>query len=197
MSKKDWVSIPEFAKRIGKTPQYIRKLVKSGKIEKSATRPRGKRVEIDINQAVEQLENNTSYVNKKQPVKQIGNETKKTKPKRKKEPTPEEQQETIEAAGLKMLNLTEAQTLKANYDAALKKLEYEAKRRDLLPAGEVEKQVSDMVITARGKILAIKGLLAPLLKEFIEDPENFGLVMDNVETALRDTLTEMADSAKQ
>lgn len=108
--------------------------------------------------------------------------------------TQAEQLKTIRESGLKIVSLNEAQTIKANYDAALKKLEYEIKKRELLPADEVRKILADIVLSARSKILAIKGKLAPLLKEFIADSENFGIAMDSVETAIRDILTEMAES---
>ena len=65
---------------------------------------------------------------------------------------------------------------------------------ELLLADDVRAAFADMVLTARGKILGIKGRLAPLLKEFIEDRENFGLALETVDDAIRDILTEMAEA---
>lgn len=65
----EYISIPAFAKKIGRTPEYIRRLVADGKIEESATKQKGARKLINIDLALEHMENNISYVNKK-PVKQ-------------------------------------------------------------------------------------------------------------------------------
>lgn len=191
MAKAVWITVPEYASRVKKTPQYIRKVIKNGKITKRSLKKRGKRFLVDPVKADQDLLENTSYINKKPVVKHDG---KTTKAQPKKKPTQEEQQKTIKSAGLEIVSFAEAQTLKENYLAALRKLEYKTKSRDLLPADEVRKVLADIVLSARSKILAIKGKLAPLLKEFIDDPENFGIAMDNVETAIRDILTEMAES---
>tara|TARA_B100000614_G_scaffold258650_1_gene281412 strand:+ start:618 stop:1214 length:597 start_codon:yes stop_codon:yes gene_type:complete len=191
VSKTEWLKIPEYAKRVAKTPQYIRRLVKNGKITKKALKLDGKRFLIDPAQADEDLAANTSHVNKKPPVKQPKKETKRTK---KETVSDEEKKQTIQEAGLEnLVSLAEAQKLKENYVAALKKLELEEKRGDLLRRDEVERAEAELVLSARTKILSIKGTLAPLLKEFINDHENFGIAMRSVDDVLRDTLQELAD----
>jgi len=186
MTKREWVSIPEFAKRIGKTSQYIRKLVKSGKIEESATRPRGKRVEIDVNLAVEQLENNTSYVNKKQPVKQIGNET---KTKLKTKPTPEEQQEAIEAAELDPgQSLSESQRQKALYDAAIRKLDLDERAGESLKAADVEKDAFEMARRVRDAILNVPNRISPEIASMTD----VHLVSEKLTTELVAALEELS-----
>ena len=109
--------------------------------------------------------------------------------------TDAEKESVILESGLnKSQDLYESQRQEALYKAALKKLEYETKQRDLIPTKDVELAFANIVISARSKILSIKGTLAPLLKEFVQDPKNFGTVMESIETAVRDILTEMADT---
>ena len=67
----------------------------------------------------------------------------------------QQQKQVIKQAGLKMLSLADAQELKANYDAALKKLEYEQKNGDLLEKASVEKEAFETARRVRDSILNI------------------------------------------
>lgn len=191
-----WLTVPEYADYVDMSPQYIRKIIKNGKITKKSLKRKGVRsFLINPKKADSDLLANTSHVNKKS-VKYNGKKIKRQpKKETKKKPISEDDKKNIiKFAGLKIVSLTEAQKLKENYLAALRKLEYKTKRRELLSYDEVRKSFADMVLSARSKILSIKGLLAPLLKEFVDDPENFRAVMENIEIVIRDVLTEMAES---
>ncbi len=210
MAKKVWITIKEYAERVEKTPRYVRTLIKKGKISKAALKAKGKKsFLINPAQADRDMKNNISYVNRR-PVEQKGNPkkgiTNRNKSEQQKteqagsgdgEPDsgiPEEYQKALERAGIgKIVPFSIAQTLKENYVAAAKKMDLEERRGDLLPKQDIELAYSELVLSARNKILSIKGLLAPLLKEFIDDSENFGIAMRSVDGVLRDVLQELAD----
>ncbi|SCY44916.1 hypothetical protein [Desulfoluna spongiiphila] len=171
------------------TPEYVRRLIKTGKITKSSLKTSGKRKLIHPEKARTDLANNVSHVNKK------SQKTKQNKPKNKTQKRNTKKAETeqtdassgkevyriIDLAEFGGLNLTEAQTIHEQYKAALKKLDYEKRERELLPADEVRKIWSESITAARSKILSLKGKIGPLLKEFIGDSKNFNTLMSEVE----------------
>ncbi len=189
MAKSAHIGVVEFAKQIDKTPQYVRRLIKQGKISKSSLKTEGKRKLIHPQKALIDLENNISHVNKK-PKKTKQSELKKETQKRTTEKTETKQEEAlgeedvrqvIDLANFGRLNLTQAQTIHEQYKAALKKLDFEKRERELLPADEVKKIWSESITAARSKILSLKGKIGPLLKEFIGDNANFNTLMAEVE----------------
>jgi len=189
-----YISIIDFAKQLGMTPEYIRRLVAKGKIEKSSTIQKGARKFIDPVAARADLDRNLSHINKRRPgTNAPAAPAKKTRKRRSDAEKLEELSEVdaVAAAGFEGISLQAAQTIHERYKAALKKLEYEKKEGELLPADEVRKVWSDCIISARSKILSIKGEIGPLLKEFIEDPANFNAVMVAVEQITFDALKDL------
>ena len=137
----EWLSVPEFAKHVKKTPQYINRSVRNGKISETALKQKGKRFLINPKRAIEDMERNVSYINKKSGVEQSGKETEKKK--------------TIKNAGLDIVPLAEAQKLQANYIAALKKIELEERQGYLLKKEDVEKDFFDVGRRVRDALLNI------------------------------------------
>ena len=137
----EWLSVPEFAKQVKKTPQYINRSVRNGKISEAALKPKGKRFLINPKRAIADMERNVSYINKKSGVEQSGKET--------------EKKQTIKDAGLDIVPLAEAQKLQANYIAALKKIELEERQGYLLKKEDVEKDFFNVGRRVRDALLNI------------------------------------------
>jgi hypothetical protein len=112
----------------------------------------------------------------------------------KKQVTDKEKKETIESAGLEIVSLAKAQELKENYLASLKKIELDQKNKSVIKIKDAENIMIAMVMLARSKILAIKGIMGPLLKEFVTDPENFKLCMGALDKHLDNILIDLARS---
>ena len=185
------MSQTEYAEHRGISQQRVSRMVQDGKIPTECISKVGKYKKIIVDCADKALEQNLDrFYNRAESVE------KRKVNKKKSQPSQEEQVSVIKSAGLKILSLADAQQLRENYTAALKKLEYETKKRELIPADEARLAFADTILTARTKILSIKGLLAPLIKEFVDDADNFGLLMTNIEDTIRDVLTEMADAEK-
>ena len=181
----------EYAEHRGISQPRVSRMIGSGKIPKNCIKSFSGKKLIDRDKADKALSENLDKVHNP------SDRRKKTNQKRKPRVDPdivESQVAALDKAGRELVTLNEAQTIKANYDALLKELEYNTKTGELIPADSVKKAISDMVLVARGKILAINGSLAPLLKEFIEDKNNFGIAMERVDQALRDILTEIAQA---
>ncbi len=75
--------------------------------------------------------------------------------------------------------------------------EYKKKTKEYLPAKETEKALINIFSVSRNKILGLKSLIAPLLKEFVDDPEQFGLVIGKVDLLVRDVLLDLAHAEKK
>ena len=78
----------------------------------------------------------------------------------KKEKTPAEQQKIIKQAGLELVTLAEAQRLKVNYEAALRKLDFEKEDGMLVNAEQVEKDFFNSARRVRDAILNIPNHLS-------------------------------------
>lgn len=186
-----WRSIPEFAKEVGFTPEYIRKLVRSGKIAENATKPKGKRFLINPDLAKECLKNNISYVGKHKSVEQ--NKTKQ-KPKVKQKPkqnkvSDAQKKQTISDAGLGgVVSLAEAQKLKENYIAALKKIELEERRGDLLQKTDVEKEAFEIARGVRDAILNIPDRISAELASMTDTHK----INDKLITEITQALEELS-----
>ncbi len=61
------------------------------------------------------------------------------------------------------LSIGEAQRLKANYDAALKELEYKTKTKELLPAEQVKREAIEVAMLVKNTLLSIPERLGPVL----------------------------------
>lgn len=66
-----YIKIPGYARLKGVTPEYVRRLIIQGKITKASLKKHGKRWQINSDMADQDLDNNLSYINRKQnkPVK--------------------------------------------------------------------------------------------------------------------------------
>ena len=145
---KNFVSISEFAKSINKTHRYINKLIENGKITKQSLEQKGKRFLIDPVSAVIDINNNTSYINKKQTI------------------TPDNMQELeqkIRQAGTQGMSLANAQRIQAQYKAALLKLEYEEKIGKFVLLAQVETDFFNIARLTRDAILNIPGRVSAKL----------------------------------
>jgi hypothetical protein len=156
MTKKIWLTVKEYAEQIGRTRQYINKLINKGKISEGSTNQVGRTRYIDSDKADHDIKNNISHVNKK-PVKQsetwkLGNsETRKPK----KDITENDKKDVIKSAGLTIVALAEAQKLKENYIAALKKIELKEKQGEYLKKDDVEKEAFNISRLIRDAVLNI------------------------------------------
>lgn len=145
----EWISIPEFAKRELKSPQYIRRLIRDGKITETAVRQKGKRFLINPKQAIADLAANTSYMNKRPAVEHLEKE------KQNETVSDYKKESVINSAGLKIVSLAEAQKLQANYIAALKKIDLEERQGDVLQKTDVEQDAFNIARRTRDAILNI------------------------------------------
>ena len=168
----------EYAKHRGISQPRVSKMIRDGKLKGCLKAISGKkRIDRDLADAALEERLDRVYNKPKTP-----------------EPTKSEKAKVIAESGIdERQELAESQRQEALYKAALKKLEYETKKRDLLPADEVKKMLADLILSIRGDVLAIEGDLAPLLKEFISNPENFGIIKGRIGSRLRDALERMAD----
>ncbi|VVS95344.1 hypothetical protein [Desulfoluna spongiiphila] len=191
MAKKAYIGIVEFAKQIDKTPQYVRRLIKNGKITKRSLKTEGKRKLIQPEKAVADLENNISFVNKKN-LKTNQNEPKNEPIKRNTEnETGDELSEAFEgqlgivsAAGLTNASLAEAQKIKERFAAALKKLEYEEKSKTLVRATTVEKEAFAMARLTRDSIMAVVDRNAAVLAAETDEKVVADILRDELAQAL-------------
>lgn len=138
--EKKWVSIPTFAKMVGKTPEHIRNTIKDGKITPESCKKTGKRISVNPALATIDLENNTSHINKK-PIPGIK--------------TIKEFEQKTKATGTKGMSLADAQKLQAQYKAALLKLEYDEKSGALTPMAKVKTDFFNIARTTRDAILNV------------------------------------------
>lgn len=128
----------EYARHRGITQQRVSQLIHAGYLD-GALKKIGGRFQIDPEKADKLLAENLDPARCK-------NST---------EPDPAEQKQTIQNAGLTIVPLAEANKLRANYEAALKKLELEEKQGDLIPKVTVEKEAFEMARRVRDALLNI------------------------------------------
>lgn len=151
MAKVAWLTAPQYAERIGRTRQYITKLVRTGKISKKSLKKGSKKILINPDLADSDLVDNLSHVNKKKSKAETQNGNKR----KQKTVPPAEIEAKTKTAGTKGMSLADAQKLQAQYKAALLKLEYEEKSGKLVQVEDVEKDAFDMARIVRDAILNI------------------------------------------
>jgi len=158
MPKRKYVSIPTAAKEIGVTPQYVRRLVAQGRIPARCYKKEGARYMVNAACAKKAMAESTSWINKgkknasKQKPKQVRRDT------------------VIKQAALKDITLAQAQTIKEQYMAALKKLEYEQKSKLLIPADDVRRDAEKIGGFVKSKLQAIPARIAALVAV---EPDSF------------------------
>lgn len=133
----------------------------------------------------------------KKPAPKKKPHTEKRVPKKPKTPkvSDQEKKQTIEASGVERCNnLTDAQKLDREYQAALRKLEYEQKSGELLPAGEVKIALTQHIKSAQTTLLGIKAELSPIVAEYLPDIDERESVLGIVDSRIRQALEELEAS---
>jgi hypothetical protein len=155
------IKIPAYAKHRNVTPEYIRVLIKKGKIPGSALKRVGKRFHVDPKKADAALDANLSHINrscknaaKNKTTKRKFVSSKKSKTRKIKPLTNLEKKE---------MTLAECQRLHERYKAALKQLEYDQKSGRLVPADEVKAAAFEIGRSIRDQIMNIPHRLGPVL----------------------------------
>jgi len=189
MAKSAHIGVVEFAKQIDKTPQYVRRLIKQGKISKSSLKTEGKRKLIHPEKALVDLKNNVSYVNKKTPKAKQSETGTETGKRNQEDDGGTTQHRSVAAKGnTQELTLSQAQTWQARFRAALLKLELEEKSKKLVASERVERDAFAKARVVRDGILRVADRVAPQLA-VIEDPHVIG---DILKTALLTELEELS-----
>ncbi len=165
----------EYARHRGVSPARITKIVKQGKIKGAIARNNGK-VFIDPAKADALLKQNLDPMNPP------------------KDPDPEVKEQFVKKAGIKGVDYHTARTINEQYKAALRKLEFELKSGQLIPAGEVEKAWTSHISAAKVRLLGIKSKIAPLVQEYLVDLEDRESVLGLVDSCVREALEELSRS---
>lgn len=187
MAQKQWVTIPEFAEHRGITAEYTRRLIRKGKISGNSLKKKGKRYLIHIGKAEQDLASNLSISHAKKAAPEAPKQTKKTEPDNQVVQTAE----GISSDGIEHADFATAQTIEARYKAALKRLDYEQKTGQLIPADQVEEVWTKQILAARTKILAIKSKLAPVLKDCV-DPTLFDNTLAHIDRLIAEVLEDLS-----
>ena len=85
-----------------------------------------------------------------------------------------------------------ARFLHEKYKAALKKIELEEKERKVVDVEEIEAQWTKVVSVVKAKMLGLKSLVTPIVREYIEDMEEQEAVLSLIDDRVRETLTELS-----
>ena len=149
---KVWLSAPEYAKHAGISPRYVRDLIARGQITKRAVRPHGARKQIHREKADEDMELNVLKQHPGAAPRKLAREQGATQgnPRAPVEPT-------VSAAGTGKLSFSAAQTISAQYKAALLKLEYGEKSGELVKRKDVESEFFTLARTVRDAVLNVPG----------------------------------------
>jgi hypothetical protein len=155
----------EYAIHRGVTRQYINRLIKLGKLT-GAVKRRGGRIVIDPAKADAIIARTrdpgapdpagTGHVEKRA--------AREKKPKKAKVVDFEQQKETVQSSGISLkMDFGTARTLKEQYLAALKKLEYEEKRGQAIDGEQARRKMFDIARRFRDQCLAIADRCAPVV----------------------------------
>jgi len=101
---------------------------------------------------------------------------------------------TIIEAGLDAEDLTfnEARTFHEKYKAALAKIKYEERCKQLIPAEKIEAEWIKICVSIRTKVLGIKSSITPLVNEYFDDEESRYNILNAVDRVICDALNEIA-----
>jgi hypothetical protein len=172
-----YLNAAQYAEHRGVKRAMVGKYISSGKLSKSIKKV-GIRYQIDRDKADEELSQNLDQLHSR----------------KKKKPDKTEVKKVVHDAGFDGLTLMEAQTENQKYAAALKKLDFEKRKGELVLASDVKKAMSNIIMTARGGVIAWKGRIAPILKEFLPNPAQFGRCMEAVDDLTDEILQGLADA---
>lgn len=156
-----WVTVIAYAEHAGKSPQYIRKIIKAGKLTQKSLKKVGKKYFINPIDADIDIQNNTnkSYVDKvqdkpkKKPVKKKTLKKKSLKEKKKTEL--KIKTDSKKSKSKKRRTLAEAQEEIARHKADLKKIELDVKKGKYVLKTEVNKDSFLIARTIRDSLLNI------------------------------------------
>lgn len=151
------IKIPAYAKHRGVTPEYIRVLIKKGKIPETALKRVGKRWLVDQKKADVALAETLSHVNRKT---KTNRKIKTSGPKPK---TKTRKFKPLTEIKKRDLTLAECQRLHQKYKAALAELEYKKKSGELLSADEVKSAAFEIGRSIRDQVMNVPARLGPIL----------------------------------
>ena len=186
-SSKKYISIPAFAKELDCTPEYIRRLIQTGKIPDTAWVENGKRKFINPEEARSELDKNLSHVNRRKKVSKKPKQNNQIKTKSKL--TTQEKLEALKDAGMggeNLKTLSEAQRIDTNYKALLRKQEYEEKQGKLIPADQVEKEAFEAGRKIRDQLQSIPDRCATLVAAELDPFECKQILMKEINHILYD-----------
>ena len=167
MTKK-YIKIPEYARMVDLSSQYVRRIIAKGIITKKAIKKKGKRVLVDPVQANIDREKNHAPENRKPKLK----------------PTVEEKETVSKQAGTRTMDYNEARRLNEQYKAGLKKLDYDQKSGRLIPADEVEREYFDIARTVRDSLMNIPGRINAILAAEIDEVKVNEILTQEITQAL-------------
>lgn len=151
----------QYAKHRGISQQRVAKLIQQGKIKKGVKK-KGNVYSIDPVKADAELEGNLAPINRPKPKKSEP-KPKSGKRSKKKDPPQAEMQNTAKEGGTVGMSYNTAHTLHEQYRAALRRLEYEEKKAELIPAESVRKDADALGRLVKGLFTAMPPRTAPLL----------------------------------
>ena len=166
--KEEYIGIPEYAKKIGQTPEWIRRLIARGKIQKKALNKKGKRWLVNPEKADVAREKNLSYMNRKKKTSKKSKQNDKPNQNSNgdKELSIDEKIKALEQGGItlnKDCSLADAQRIDAYYKALLRKREYEKNKRELIEVLKIEKNAFECGRQIRDQFLSIPERLSAIL----------------------------------
>lgn len=195
MTAKVWHNSAEVAEMTGHSVSQINRLCREGKVLKRNFKRVGphKQYSIRLPEALEDMKNNVSVRHRALDATY----TLETPEKAQKTPEPPSRilrgpDDAVKKYGFDKLSIAEAQEEQARQKAADLKIKNDKQSGKLVDAAEVEQIMAGLVLTSRGKLLALKGLLTAQLKEFIEDPDNFQMSVKTVGQTIDDALTALS-----
>ena len=175
MAKGDSVSIAEFARQVGRSPQWIGKLIKKGTIPKN---PDGK-IPLDAGFS--------AWDAQMKKVDALNVLQGKNKPL-----TEDDDGELSQSVG-KTKNITEAfnkaRLAEKTYQAKLKEIEFKLKRGDLIESEKVKADAHQTAAALRGRLVSIPVRIAGLC-----EGRSAREIEEIIEDAINDALTEFQKS---
>lgn len=149
MSAKKLMTMAEYAAHQGISVPRVSRLIKSGKMDGCFTRE-GKRLMFDVAASDKALAERTERTRGPKAIPTPAN----------RKPGTAEKKAVSHAAGTAGMTLFEAQTEDARYRAALRKLDYEQRTREVVSRAEVMKDATDLGRATRDALLNLPDQLA-------------------------------------
>ncbi len=170
-NKKERLTLSQYARRRGVSVSTVHRYIKQGRL-KGAAFKRGNRWSI----------------NPEKTDKQIDASLDMTQPARKTTRRPgggvDEQKATAEEQGTGWTSFQDARTIKEQYNAALRKLEYETKIGQKVDAEKVSIEIFNMTRQARDILLNIPARVAPVMVTVKDAKEAEGIIKKEIMLAL-------------